>query len=108
MNFSFLNLYGNRDVFQRMKNKGYSKVSFGRGEWIDDERIIAIFLFHNSDSGLFATYQYPKYRRFGKEIYGEPFVAVYSKDKFKDYLKDKRILIISKSENLKKILEKWK
>lgn len=40
--FSPLGMYGDREVFFRMLEAGFTRVAFGSGAWVNASRIVAI------------------------------------------------------------------
>lgn len=105
--FSYLGMYGNKDIFQKISKRGYAKVAFGRGGWIEGLRIVAIFAFFHPKKDKVATYQYPKcFLHDGHTMHGLPFSRTYSKKGFAKYLELHKIQFSSKT-NLHKILKSW-
>jgi hypothetical protein len=56
--FSTLELYGNRKIFENALNEGFSNVAFGSsGSWINGRKLVALFAFSNG-KGDVLTYEH--------------------------------------------------
>ena len=103
--FSPLGLYGNRDVFQRRLDEGFTKLAFGDGNWVGNERIVRLFVFYHPD-GRIATYEHPKSEHDGTTFRGGPFEAEYSEEEFQSY-KEKFQIAFGGKTSLAEVLEGW-
>jgi len=55
--FSPLSLYGDKAVFEEMKNQGCDQVQSGVGEWVEDVRVVHIFVFLREGNAVAALLQ---------------------------------------------------
>jgi hypothetical protein len=58
---SLFGLYGDLTFFKEKLCEGFKEVAFGRGEWVGDQSLVAIWAFYKPD-GKIATLQFPKGR----------------------------------------------
>jgi hypothetical protein len=104
--FSPFALYGNKEIFQKMLKNGYTEVAFGGGEWVDDFRIVGIFVFYHQRKKNVYTYQTPKFVTLDAHtMCGVKFEKKYRIKQFEKYVQKMKISIGPKTD-LKKVLEK--
>lgn len=107
MSESKLYMFGNKEVFEKRLKEGYRDVAFGRGIYIDNQKISVIWAFYHPDKKI-ATYEHPKsFDPFlGLSKMGSPFEEEYSEEKFKEYTENKKITLSNKID-LEDVVEKW-
>jgi hypothetical protein len=99
-----LGMHGNREIFQRRLDEGYTKYAFGSGDWVSDERIVRLFVFFKADR--IATYQHPKKHDGVTNVHGEPFEAEYTAEEFEVY-KDAWSITVGQEKDLSGLLAVW-
>jgi hypothetical protein len=106
--FSTLEMYGKREIFERKQNEGYTEVAFGGGDWVDSNRIVALWAFYHPTKmfGSVSTLQYPKFDDGTHTIRFKPFERKYSQEGFERYLQKMQIKMGDR-ENLAKLLQNW-
>lgn len=103
--FSPLNMYGDRNVFEKRLKEGYKELAFGGGEWVGDERIVRLFVFFNPN-GRVATLQTPKALTPDGHTRRGRIEAEYTAKEFEDYMKEWKIKLGNKT-SLEDIVKKW-
>jgi hypothetical protein len=107
--FSTLGMYGQREFFERKRQEGYSKVAFGVGEWVNNQRIAAIFVFYHPTRiiGSITTLQHPQFDDGCQTIRAKPCEKkYYTKLGFNGFVKSRKIQIGDK-QNLVDLLQNW-
>lgn len=105
--FSPMQMYGNKDIFQKMLNEGYTEVALGGGDWVDDYRIVGIFAFFHPN-GKIHTFETPKYDDGGHTMRGTQFEANYTMKGFEKYKENHKIEMETEKQYLKEIVDMWK
>ena len=84
-----LNMYGDREVFRRRLQEGYTDLNFGRGSWINGQRIVGLFVFYHPD-GRIATLEHPKFTCpfSGHTVRLDPRERQYTPQQFQRHLRD--------------------
>lgn len=112
--FSPLAMYGEKSIFEKRLNEGFTEIAFGRGPWkevespglILDVRIVAIYVFYHP-SGKIATFEHPKARDCNLMAHhGEPFEAEYNQLTFHEHKKDYKLNLGEKID-LAEIVQSW-
>lgn len=108
--FSLIGMYGAREVFERRQREGYTEVAFGRGEWVDMNRIVAIWVFYRRPSfwrNPIATHEFPKFELLdGGTMRGDPVERTYSQKRFDRHL-SKYQITLGPRQKLSETLEQW-
>jgi hypothetical protein len=106
--FSPLGMYGNKEIFERRLNEGYTEVAHGSGEWIGDNRIVALWAFFHPKRFFrkVATHQHPKGYFDGHTFHGKPFETAYTEKGFKKYCENNKI-VLGERQDLAKIVKIW-
>jgi len=103
--FSALRMYGNKNVFEKRVEEGYTEVAFGGGDWVGNQRIVRLWAFFHP-KGKIATYEHPKFDDGSHIMRGNPFEAKYSQRKFQKHLREFQIKLGAKSE-LAEVVNNW-
>ena len=104
--FSPLAMYGSREVSEKRLREGYVEIAFGSGEWVNDFRIVRLWVFFHPNGNI-ATYEHPKLMEPSMRTYhGAPFEAQYSERQFDAY-KQKHQITVGRKWSLGEILERW-
>jgi len=104
--FSNLNFYGDREVFEKREEEGYSQVNFGRGPWIKGERVVGMFAFYHPD-GKISILMTPKHDISGETIHGRRTEREFeNEEEFKKFVEQWKIELAERSD-LGKFLNKW-
>lgn len=103
--FSTVAMYGNREIFERKLAEDYTEVAFGGGPWIDDFRIVAIWIFYHP-SGKVATYQHPKTMYNLTTFRPTPFEAEYDIGELGAYLTKHQITLGARG-SLAELMNLW-
>jgi hypothetical protein len=106
----WLKYYGEKSIFEKRVEEGYSEVAFGGGRWFgkengDDERMVAIWVFYHPD-GRIATYEHPKYHDGIASYYGNKFEAEYTQDQFQEHMR-KYMITLEVTTGLVELVENW-
>lgn len=106
--FHPLEMYGKKYVFAKRLKEGYTRVALGDGDWVDGNKIVAIWAFydHDDSEGMIATYEHPKFTHEKDTIHGQPFEALYTKYQLGEYLKKFKIKL-GKKMGLAAIVKEW-
>ncbi len=97
--------YMNPEVLKKRAEEGFTHINFGGGEWVEDFRIVRLFVFYHPD-GRIATYEHPKgMTHDGYTMRGKPFEKIYTKKEFEDYTKRFKIRLRPEVDRIEKILE---
>ena len=117
---SVLEMYGNKEIFEKRLKEGYTEISFGAGQLVGDKRIVRLWVFYHPD-GEIATYEHPKSDDGSHTFRGQPFEAEYNtkktligklfginsfKNSFEEYLKKFKITL-DKRKSLAQVVESW-
>ena len=101
-----LKMHGNKDIFQERLKQGFTTVSFGTGEWIDDYRIAGVWIFKRP-TGKVATLEYHEARSStGIAIRGVPEQKTYTRRTWQKYAKRHKIKI-GAERDLAELLANW-
>ena len=103
--FSRLGMYGRKDIFERRLNESYSEVAFGGGDWVNNQKIVGLFVFYHPN-GKIATLEHPKFDDGYHTIRGQPYEAEYNNKKFEKHLKKFQLKVGTKTD-LAKIVNQW-
>ena len=103
--FSALKVYGDKRVFLKMQAEGFTKVAFGKGPWIDDQRIVGGFYFFGPE-GQVAGYETVKSRENGFIRRGRSLETHYDTAEF-EKRKDDLKLDLSDRKELSDLLLNW-
>ncbi len=105
--FSKLKMYGEKEIFEKKVEEGYTEVAYGDGgDWFDDQRIVSLFAFYHPN-GKVATYEHPKRMTFdGHTMRSRPFQAEYNKIEFQIHLQEFQIKL-EKKVGLEELVKNW-
>ena len=105
--FSTLGMYGNREIFEKRLNEGYTKVAHGGGDWVGNHRIVRLWAFFHPKRFFkkVATYEHPKFDGI-HTVRGTPFEVTYTERGFKKYCKKNKISLGEKHD-LAKLVQDW-
>ena len=53
--------YGDCKIFRKRFIEGYREVAFGMGEWVDNKKMVAIWIFYSPEHQPIRTIEHPKY-----------------------------------------------
>ena len=92
--------YGNKGIFEKILNWGYTEVEFGMGGLVEEDieikgkRLISLFAFHHPRKRLSKVFTY-EHDIFifndGRELYGGILEVPYTKRDFEKYIEDHKI-----------------
>jgi hypothetical protein len=101
-----IGLYGNLPIFQERLKEGYTGVSFGQGEWVNNRRIVVIWVFYGPD-GKVATYEHHKARTpEGASMRGPSETRIMTETSFVIFAKEWRLKVDPVRHPLEPIVEK--
>ncbi len=103
--FSAIKLYGDKRVFLKMQAEGFRDVVFGKGPWVDDQRVVGGFYFFGPE-GQVAGYETLKSRGSRGISRSKPTETHYSTDEFESRKSDLR-LDLSDRKELSDLLSNW-
>lgn len=103
--YSKIEMYGNKELFAKRQSEGFTEVAFGSGDWVDSERIVAIWAFYNQQGNTIATYEHPKSDDGCHTVRGLPFEATYTPKEFEARCAERRIKMGSR-HNLAELVKK--
>lgn len=104
----FLEWYANQRVFEKRVNQGFREVAFGDGNWIEGEKVPAVFVFYHPD-GRVGTYGHLKFQdeRTHETYHGKPSEIDFANlGEFERYCDEKGIRITRGRENLEDVFER--
>ena len=104
---SNVRLYGNRQIFKTMLEKGYTSFSMGKGPWIGEMRIVGIAVFYGNEDKI-ATYQTMKgYDLDGISTRRGTREQEFAPKEFEAFVKKYRLEISPDKLDLKELVDVW-
>ena len=108
--YLWFGIYGDRGVFERRLDQGYTEVAYGTGEWVkgmhSETKVNAVMVFYHPKDKI-ATYEFTRHRSPDESWTDEPYEDNYEPEEFGDYLLENRIYLHPK-QSLADIVDSWK
>ena len=97
--------YANKVVFERLLREGFTQAAYGRGDWIENRRIVRLWVLYHPN-GRVATIQHPKVRDDIGSMNMQAIEAEYSVQEFDRYIDEWRITLRNQG-CLRELLARW-
>ena len=103
---SWIGMYGDRDIFQKHLDDGYNEVAFGKGDWVDDQKVLGVFAFFHPGGDISTLEHYKSITNSGHTIKSGPVYGEYMQKGFEMFIEENGVKM-SEKQDIRAVLNQW-